>query len=174
MRCRAPHILPPRSLWPLKGPALLLLLRRAARARGSACKKKAGGVAPKTPFIARAISAAAFPQQTPSPSPHRYSVRQPCSPKSPARRSRACGRAGHLPALWSPLRGIAPYSCGCAIPTMSSEAPIRALRRSQSPRPFNGTQQRSAPFQVCPHLGHCKSGLFLPNQPKAFDFFGSG
>ena len=29
MRYRAPHILPPRSLWPLKGPALLHFMLRA-------------------------------------------------------------------------------------------------------------------------------------------------
>jgi hypothetical protein len=50
VRCRAPHILPPRSLWPLKGPALLLLLRRAARARGSACKRRRGAFAPSDPL----------------------------------------------------------------------------------------------------------------------------
>ena len=64
--CRSQHPagLPPFEPFAPQGAGSLLPLRRAARARGSACKKKAGGVAPKTPFIARAISAAAFPQQT--------------------------------------------------------------------------------------------------------------
>ena len=58
MRWRAPRSLPPLESFAPQGADSGLFARRAARARGSACKKKAGGVAPKTPFIARAIPAA--------------------------------------------------------------------------------------------------------------------
>jgi hypothetical protein len=58
-----PHIVPP---WvfgpPRRGADPLLCLRRAARARGSACQRRNGAV-PRYPLIARAILAAAFPAQ---------------------------------------------------------------------------------------------------------------
>ena len=59
---------------------------------------------PLTPHIARAISAAAFPQQTPLPSSNRHSVRQPCSPRAPLIAIECSDRAASL-ALGEPKLG---------------------------------------------------------------------
>ena len=154
-----------------------LLLLGARLARGGAPAKEGRGRCPQDPLycardFSRRIPAANAIAQ--SPPLFRTPTVFPEEPRQALSRLRPCRPFARTVVAASRLRGIAPHSCGCAIPTVSSEAPIRALRRSQSPRPFNGTQQRSAPLQVCPHVGHCKSGVFLPNQPKAFDFFGPG
>ena len=73
---------------PRRGADPLLWLRRAARARGSACQRRQGKF-PLTPLSARAISSAAFPQQALSPSPDRYSVCHACLKEEPRRPLRA-------------------------------------------------------------------------------------
>jgi hypothetical protein len=97
VRCRTLFIAPLAPTAP-RGRARCFLARRAARARGSACKKKAGGVAPKTPFIARAISAATFRSGTWSPRPGRHLVSKRCSGEEPRclRPARNASRRGRV------------------------------------------------------------------------------
>jgi hypothetical protein len=82
-----------------------VLLLGARLARGGAPAKE-GRKFPLTPLIARAISAAAFPQQALSPSPKRYSACPPFpreEPRPPRSWPSAVRAAQACPALGSPV-----------------------------------------------------------------------
>ena len=134
VRWRAPRSLPPLESFAPQGADSELFARRAARARGSACKKKAGGVAPKTPFIARAIPAAAGTRSTACPLS--FNVCRACKPSFKA----AGSQSPAVRALPATLRvamrcgRVAPIGrVGCAgwLTLGSSRLPLRGSGSSR-------------------------------------------
>jgi len=153
VRWRAPRSLPPLESFAPQGADSGLFARRAARARGSACKKKAGGVAPKTPFIARAIPAAAGTRSTACPLS--FNVCRACKPSFKAAGSQ------------SPAVRALPATLRVAMRAGCSHRP-RGLRRLAHAGvvPLAATRQRV--FAEGLH-SLCRSRRCRPRQPHPAD-----
>ena len=111
-RSRHPAALPPLEPFAPQGAGPLLLLRRAARARGSACKRRQGKF-PLTPLSARAISAAAFLSPTFSPRSNRIPARKARSSQEPrcvpcTHRPRGLRKLAHAGVVSITLQGNVP------------------------------------------------------------------